>query len=72
MLGALENVLHCMIQVDLVLVREAPRGDVVLQEGVQVGRAPVGGVLLPGQFQDRHWWAGKKVVFVCIICHERH
>ena len=72
MLGALENVLHGMIQVDLMLVRDATRGDVILQEGVQVGRAPVGGVLLPGKFQDRHWWAGKKVVFVCIICHEGH
>ena len=72
MLSALEDVPHCMIQVDLVLVRDATRGDVVLQEGVQVGRAPVGGVLLPGQFQDRHWWVGEKVVFVWMICHEGH
>ena len=54
MLGALEDVLHGMIQVDLVLVRDAMWGDVILQEGVQVGRAPVGGVLLSGQFQHRH------------------
>jgi len=66
-LVTLENVLHCMIQVDLVLVREAPRRNIIFQEGVQEGRAPVAGVLLPGQFQDRHWRAGKKEVLVCLI-----
>jgi hypothetical protein len=66
-LGTLENVLHCMIQVDLVLVSEAPRRDIIFQEWIQECRAPVAGVLLPGKFQDRHWRAGKKEVFICLI-----
>jgi hypothetical protein len=40
-LGTLENVLDCMIQVDLVLVREATRRDIIFQEGAQEGRSPV-------------------------------